>query len=46
VTDNLWNLDEVPRADMRRLLATLKEYSGYVITDCPVFKPFGASVDL
>src|SRR5262245_44651657 len=31
---------------MRLLLATLKEYSGYVLTDCPVFKPFGASVDL
>ena len=46
VTDNLWNLDEVTRADMRLLLATLREYSGYALTDCPVFKPFGASVDL
>jgi hypothetical protein len=46
MTDNLWNLDDVTRADMRLLLATLKEYSGYVLTDCPVFKPFGASVNL
>jgi hypothetical protein len=46
VTDNLWNLDEVTRADMRLLFATLREYSGYTLTDCPVFKPFGASVDL
>ena len=46
VTDNIWNLDEVARADMRLLLATLKEYSGYALTDLPVFKPFGASVNL
>jgi hypothetical protein len=46
VTDNLWNLDEVTRGDLRLLMATLKEYSGYVLLDCPVFKPFGASLDL
>jgi RNA polymerase sigma factor (sigma-70 family) len=31
VTDNLWNLDEIPCADMRLLLATLQEYSGYTL---------------
>jgi len=46
MTDNLWNLDEVTRTDMRLVLATLKEHSGYALIDCPVFKPFGASLDL
>jgi hypothetical protein len=44
-SDNLWGLDETTRADLRLLLRTLKEYAGYVFLDCPVFKPFGASLD-
>jgi hypothetical protein len=46
VNDNVWNLDEATRTDMRLLLVRLKEYSGYVLTEGAVFKPFGASVDL
>jgi hypothetical protein len=45
VNDNIWNLDEETRNDLRVLLATLKEFSGYTLTDCPVFKPFGAFLD-
>src|SRR5262249_35316597 len=45
VTDNLWNLDEGTRNDLRLLLATLKEYSSYVLLDCPVFRPFGAALN-
>jgi hypothetical protein len=45
MTDNLWGLDEDTRSDLRLLLATLREYAGYVLLDCPVFKPFGASLD-
>jgi hypothetical protein len=45
VTDNLWDLDEGTRADLRLLLATLKEYSGYQLLACAVFKPFGVYLD-
>jgi hypothetical protein len=46
MTYNYWNLDQVTRGDLRLLLTTLKEYSSYVLLDCPVFKPFGAAIDL
>ncbi len=45
VNDNPWGLDESSRADLHLLLATLKEYAGYQLLDCPVFKPFGVSLD-
>lgn len=46
MNDNVWDLDEATRLDIRLLLAKLKEYSGYVLTDRAVFKPFGAALDL
>lgn len=44
MSDNLWNLDEITRNDMRELLATLRQYAGYVLVDLDTFKGFGACV--
>ena len=45
MTENSWNLDAATRADLRLLMATLREYASYVLLDCEVFKPIGASLD-